>query len=344
MSVPITPAVLDAWNLSDKILPASDAGLINQTFVVGTPAHGILQWVNPIFHPDIHEDINAMTNHLSRKGILTTHIIPTRHGELTFPAEKGCWRMLEFIPGRTLHVIDHPNIAFEAGQKVAQFHAALSDYSHPRIGPMRDIHNTPVRMAELRNALSKIEGHHLKEQILPLAESILKNWEEWEGDLDLPLHMCHGDLKISNLHFHPTEDKAICLLDLDTIGPQTIAAELGDAWRSWCNPKGESSAENIYFDLPCFEASAKGYFSSSPQLTQKEVDNLVPGIMRICIELASRFCTDAILNTYFSENTERYPIKGMHNFIRAQSQFALYKSVKEQRLIVNSILKNQRSR
>ena len=37
---------------------------------------------------------------------------------------------------------------------------------------------------------------------VPVAsEPILRTWEQWSGKLDLPTRTCHGDLKISNLHF-----------------------------------------------------------------------------------------------------------------------------------------------
>ena len=63
--------ILNAWNIQEQAKPAQDGGLINDTFVVGSPPSGILQRVNPIFGPDVHLDIEAITAHLERKGMLT---------------------------------------------------------------------------------------------------------------------------------------------------------------------------------------------------------------------------------------------------------------------------------
>jgi len=87
------------------------------------------------------------------------------------------------------------------------------------------------------------------------------------GGLDLPERACHGDLKISNLRFSAAEStgpiEGVCLLDLDTIGPQTLAAEMGDAWRSWCNPSGEDEPERVRFDFELFAASARASVNSA---------------------------------------------------------------------------------
>ena len=36
-------------------------------------------------------------------------------------------------------------------------------------------------------------------------------------------------------------------LDLDTISPGDYSIEMGDAWRSWCNPAGESNPDSRTF-------------------------------------------------------------------------------------------------
>src|SRR5439155_24115766 len=56
---------------------------------------------------------------------------------------------------------------------------------------------------------------------------------------DQPRRNVHGDLKISNVMFQHDPLRATSLVDLDTLGLGTLAFELGDAMRSWCNPHGE---------------------------------------------------------------------------------------------------------
>ncbi len=109
-----------------------------------------------------------------------------------------------------------------------------------------------------------------------------------------------------------------------------IACEMGDAWRSWCNPAGEDDPDGT-FDLELFTASARAWLAAAPPLSAGELRSLVPGIERICLELAARFCADAVRNTYFREDRETYPQRGHHNLIRARGQLALAVSARQAR-------------
>src|SRR5512144_2903884 len=52
--------------------------------------------------------------------------------------------------------------------------------------------------------------------------------------------------------------RGVCLLDLDTLGLSTMAFEIGDAMRSWCNPYKED-AGRVAFDLATFAAAIRGF-------------------------------------------------------------------------------------
>jgi Ser/Thr protein kinase RdoA (MazF antagonist) len=178
-------------------------------------------------------------------------------------------------------------------------------------------------MADLERALATHPDHPLAADAQKLGAAILDDWQAWlrDGRLDLPEHTCHGDLKISNLRFAAEPlPRAVCLLDLDTLGPQMMASEMGDAWRSWCNPAGEENPEAVRFDFEIFAASARAWSAHVGDLTSAEAESLVPGIERICLELAARFCADVLNNSYFRENRERFPQPGRHNLVRATSQ------------------------
>ena len=329
---------LHNWNLNLPVQPCPDQGLINHTYLVGSPPQYVLQWVNPIFDPRIHYDLHAIIQQLRQLGETMPELLLNNQGEPFTPAEKGCWRIWSYIEGRTLHKITTPSIAAAAGRLVGQFHRALAQVEHQFIAPSRDVHNTPQRMQDLQLALDKATGHPLEKPATALGQQILQAWSRWDGELDLPKRICHGDLKISNLRFAHQQDKGVCLLDLDTIGPQNLAAELGDAWRSWCNPSGEDEPEKTRFDIDIFRASAQGWLSNAPHLQEQEITSLVPGIERICLELSARFCADSINNTYFKENRQRYPQIGQHNLIRSTSQFRLACSAKQQRIPCEQII------
>ena len=314
-----------AWDLPGPVRPVGDPGLINGTWLVGgngDPA-GVLQWVNPIFAPEVNRDIHQLTQRLAGCGMPTPRVLPTRDNQLWQPHPTGCWRMLSFVPGRTLHSLPGTAEALEGGRLVGRFHAALDGWTAPRHAPVRRIHDTPARMTDLRAALEATGDHPLHGDVSRLAEAILEDWERWSGTVGHPERTCHGDLKISNLRFEQCSPRAVCLIDLDTVGPMELACELGDMWRSWCNTAGEDDPEAVCFDLDIFEASATGFLEQAPELTSEERRSLVSATTRICLELAARFAADAVLNNYFREDRVRFPEVGTHNLRRARAQHNL---------------------
>ncbi len=320
---------LKHWNINASHAPSTDQGLINKTYIVSSIPKFVLQWVNPIFDPRIHLDLHLILKHLSQQGVTTPTLQLLPNGDTYLPDERGCWRIWTFIEGTTLHNIPHTSIAKAAGEIVGQFHRGLSALDHKFVSNRRDIHNTPQRMNDLRSALEIADGHPLEVPCRKLGEAILNTWSQWEGTMDLPRRLTHGDLKISNILFNKKHDQGVALIDLDTIGYQSLASEMGDAWRSWCNPAGEGKPDEASFDPEIFAASLYGWANAGPAITSLEKENLVAGIERICLELSARFCADAINNTYFAEDRNKYPQKGQHNLIRAQSQFNLGQSARK---------------
>jgi Ser/Thr protein kinase RdoA (MazF antagonist) len=321
-----------AWGvLSGGMLDdCADAGLINQTWLVGSPPRYVVQRVNPLFRPEVHEDIEAVTAHLARLGLPTPRLVRTDTGALCAVAEDGAaWRVMDFVPGVTVHRMDGPARAHAAGALVARFHGAVDDldwsYRHVRPGA----HDTARHMAELERVVR--EG-----PALPVAEGILEGWRRWPGRLDTPTRHAHGDLKISNLRFD-TEGNGLCLLDLDTLSRLSLDVELGDAWRSWCNPVGEDSVE-ARLDLGLLAAAIAGY-RSARALSADEVDALGVAVERIALELAARFCKDAVEDRYFGWDARRFPSRVAHNLFRAQGQLALARSAAASRAEIAGLLR-----
>lgn len=329
---------LSRWGLDLPLSPAPDAGLINRTWLVGEPPQAVLQWVNPIFKPSVHLDIEAITARLAERGLPTPRLLRDAAGALWIEDESACWRLMTFIPGRTLHRLDGPERAAAAGRLVGRFHAATAGWDYAFQHRRPGAHDTLAHMATLRAALDEADGHPLAGPARELGAGILLDWDRWEGDLDQPARVCHGDLKVSNLRFDPSGRDAVCLLDLDTMAALPLSVEMGDAWRSWCNPAGEEDPEASRFDLSLFQASAQAWLSEVGPLSDQERASLVPGVERICLELAARFCADAIRNSYFREDRERHPQRGAHNLLRARSQHQLARSAKAQRAAASEIV------
>lgn len=331
----------DAWSALRGLAarPADDAGLINTTLVVHDPRDPqgaprfVAQRVNPIFAPEVHDDIEAVTAHLAARGLATPRLVRADDGALwARDAAGGVWRVMDFVPGRTYHRVSSPAVARAAGALVARFHRAVDDLEHDYRHVRPGAHDTPLHMERLTQAASGGTG---ADRGRALADAILDAWRTWEGRLDLPGRHCHGDLKISNVRFSEAGE-AICLLDLDTLARYPIDVELGDAWRSWCNPVGEDSTET-HFDPEIFAAAVHGYAGVRPFLAE-EREALAGAVERIALELAARFCRDVFEDRYFGWDPARFPSRAAHNLYRAEGQLSLARSARRRRAEIARIL------
>ena len=308
-------------------------GLINQTFLVTANAqHCVLQRLAPIFSPVINENIAAVTSALAAAGLLTPRLLPTRDGQLWLDlgGEDGVWRLQTFVPGASFDKVKSPAQAHAAGALVARFHRALDGLAYTFHGLREGVHDTAKHLARLREALSAHSRHRLMAQVAPVAETIMAHAQELEPLPALPPRLCHGDLKLNNILFAgeapPASEQALCLIDLDTVGPMPLAHELGDAWRSWCNVSGEDDTA-ARIDMAVFRASFAGYSSGiERELSEAERQALLGGVEWISLELASRFAADALCESYFGWDARRFPGRGEHNLFRARGQLALHEA------------------
>ena len=235
-------------------------GNIHRTFAVHCDdGEFVLQRVNPIFSIGIHENIRAVTEHLEAKGVPTLRLVRTVADDLVADlGEQGVWRLLTRVPGVSYEICSSPEQASAAGGLVARFHSALADLEHP-FQPLGIVwHDTPAYLRELEEAVARHANHRLHREVAKLASRILGAAREWSPLGGVRERVVHTDLKFNNLLFDPAADaerpEAVSLIDLDTVCRLPLFVELGDAWRSWCNRRGEDSAE-AELDLDLFRAS-----------------------------------------------------------------------------------------
>jgi Ser/Thr protein kinase RdoA (MazF antagonist) len=339
------PATLAAVLAAYAFSPASalrpiEGGLINRTYLVEEAGRrAVLQRLHPIFAASVHLDIEAVTAHLEAKGLLTPRLLRTTSGALwTNDAQGAVWRMLSWLEGQTLHAVQRPETARGAGELVARFHVAVSDLRHSFNFSRPGAHDTPAHVAHLRQALAAQRNHRDFETIAPLAEELLRHAAALAPLPALPTRLVHGDLKISNLLFDDMHTRALALLDLDTLANLNIPVELGDAFRSWCNPAGEDAA-SVSFRADLFAAGIEGYAAGARALlVPEERAALVLAIETIALELACRFCSDALEESYFGWNPAKFASRSAHNLTRASSQLALARSVNQQRAALEALV------
>jgi Ser/Thr protein kinase RdoA (MazF antagonist) len=317
--------VLDAFGLASEPIERATSGLINPTwFVQARDGRAlVLQRVNPIFPPDVNLDIEAVTRHIASKGIATPTLVPSRSGKLWLEHDGAVWRVLTRIEGVTRDALESPAQAREAGRVLAEFHRAVSDLEHEFRSRRLGVHDTARHLKTLRDALEEHRGHGDFAAVRPLAEQVLALAAELPALPPMPDRIVHGDPKISNVMFAANADRALCLIDLDTLARMPIALELGDALRSWCNPATED-APDASFVRAFYSAAIEGYASASRGLLgPDEWGAIADGTLTITVELAARFCADALRERYFRWDERRYPSASAHNQARTRGQLRI---------------------
>jgi len=335
--VTLPPAeVLAAWGWADADLEPITGGLINATFAVrrGGEPIAVVQKLHTVFGPDVNLDIDAVTTHLAAHGLETPRLIRTRDGA-AWAENGGCWRALSWVDGHTIHKVpvDNPHYAATGGELVGRFHRAVADLDHRYHFTRAGVHDTALHLQRLRDRLASAvapdepatvtEARALGVEILAAAETLPPLPETARRHV-------HGDLKISNVMFRPGP-RAVCLLDLDTVGLGTLAFELGDAMRSWCNPHLEDH-NTARFELSIFAAAMGAWREVAGALaTRDELTSVVSGLETVCVELAARFCVDVFDDAYFGWDPARFRSRREHDLVRARGQLTLGASVREQR-------------
>ncbi len=337
----IPASVLSQWSaFALGTVRPFGTGLINKTLLVSTPtSSAVFQRLHPVFAGTVNHDIDAVTTHLARQGLTTPRVIPSDTGALFAldPQSLRPWRALTLVAGRSVDALSDQTMAFQAGALVARFHTGVADlqyqYQHVRAG----VHDTAKHSATLVSALAAHPTHRLFGDVNALAGALLPASSALPAFDALPLRHSHGDLKISNLLFD-AHGVGVCLVDLDTLGMMAWPHEMGDALRSWTNRHGEDVAD-AHIDTAIFTAAVQGYAQHARGLiTPAEYALWVDGMIAICVELAARFLADALNESYFGYDAQRFPARGEHNLLRARGQWALAQDAQARRAALVAIV------
>ncbi|HVV86022.1 MAG TPA: phosphotransferase [Kofleriaceae bacterium] len=323
------------WHRDVEVAPLA-GGLINTTFVVrraGQP-EAVVQRLHPVFAPEVNLDLEAVTAHLAHRGLTTPRLVRTLDGHAWIVDDHGRpWRALTWIDGVSVHAVPGPALARAGGELVGRFHRAVADLDHDYAFARAGVHDTAGHLARLRERLASAADtpaadFELRAEAVELGHAIVAAARSLPELPDLPRRHTHGDLKISNLLFAALEPpRAAALVDLDTLGRQTLAFELGDAMRSWCNPHGEDAGA-VRFDLAIFAAAIEGWAEVAGGLfTDDERRSIATGLETVCVELAARFASDIFDDRYFGWDPARFPSRRAHNLVRARGQLALAAAV-----------------
>lgn len=337
----IPDEVAAAWSWSPDAIEPHAGGLINKTFVVrsgGVPI-AALQQLHPVFGAEVNLDIEAVTAHVAARGLDTPRILRTHDDRAWIEHAGRVWRALSWVAGESVHAVGSPELAEEGGRLVGRFHRAIVDLAHDYRFTRLGVHDTAAHLAKLEqrvdlglgNGLGANLGAGRDAEAIDLGREILAAARTLPQMPRTDRRHVHGDLKISNLVFRRPPLRGVCLVDLDTVGLGTIAFELGDAMRSWCNPAGED-VTSVRFELPIFAAAIRGFRSEAdPIVSAAERTSIIVGLETVCIELAARFAVDVFDDSYFGWDPARFSSRRAHNLVRARGQLALGLDVRRSR-------------
>jgi hypothetical protein len=338
------------------------SGHINDTYRIfnaDTESHDfLLQRVNHyVFKnvPQLMGNLVLVTGHLRQKlsslskveaerSILT--VIETKEHQPYFKdADGNYWRMFYFLKGtKSYDRVATEKQAFEGGKAFGTFQALLSDMDVSRIkDTIPDFHNIEYRLNNLRNALRSDKAGRLKN----VADEI--NFiERRSADMAeimrlgrsgiLPLRIVHNDTKFNNVLLD-SDDRAQCVIDLDTVMPGYVAYDFGDSIRTIINTAAEDEADTylVGLNIPLFEAYTQGYLQAAAGfITEPEINSLIKGALLLPYIQAVRFLTDYLEgDVYFKIHSPG------HNLQRTKAQLALVKQLeinkeKLEQIIINN--------
>jgi Ser/Thr protein kinase RdoA (MazF antagonist) len=329
VSAATTPpaTVIAAFGLEPESVTPLAGGLINASFRARRAGGEavVLQRVNPIFPAVVNDDIDAVTRHLGARGLSTPQLLRTQTGHSCLVAADGVWRLLSYIAGATHQALADASQAHEAGRVLGGFHAALADFDTPLGNRRPPVHELARHLGHLQQTLKRQTGHRQHAAVTALATEIFALADAIGPLPAMPDRLVHGDPKISNIIF--AGDRAVCLVDLDTIGRFPAPLELGDALRSWCNIAAEDSPDAA-FSLDWCRAAIAGYRAGAGALLGRDEWLAVPkATQTIAVELAARFAADALNERYFGWDRQRFARSGEHQHARALAQLRLAYSI-----------------
>ncbi|MGH8183136.1 MAG: phosphotransferase enzyme family protein [Rhodanobacteraceae bacterium] len=349
----VRAGLAEAWGIGrDASFSTLGNGHINRTLLVADNGHRcVLQHINTYVFPDpalLMRNYRIVTNHLGRLraagryGHASLELSPTLAGDAAAVLPDGSWwRMYGFVStGRTFETADHPAMAREAGRGFGAFAAALAELDAEGIGEViPNFHDPERRFASFRKALADDRAGRAAQAAATCEAAlaftnVLPHWRALR-EQSLPWRITHNDCKLNNLLFDEA-NRAMCVIDLDTVMPGSVLFDFGDMCRTMLSPMPEDSTEleRVEARPDYFAALAQGYVEGTGgMLTQLERDNLVFAARLVTGVIGLRFLTD------YLDGDRYFRVKHpAHNLERARNQFALYAALTAQQDVLQALV------
>jgi len=328
-----------AFAQNNYTVTAFGSGLINNTWVVECGGKKyILQRINQnVFKTpwNIDENIMQLSHYLQQlyPGYIFTTPVSTVDNKTLIIDETGAYRLFEFIEGsRTYDVLQDPQQAYEAAKQFGRFTKLLAGFDAENLKTtLPHFHDLSLRYAQFEKAVAEGNPERIKYaatliQQLQDYKPLVKTFEAIQHNPAFKKRVTHHDTKISNVLFD-TDDRGICVIDLDTVMPGYFISDVGDMMRTYLASASEEETDlsKIAIRDEYFEAIVKGYLGEmGEELSAAELDAFVYSGEFMIYMQALRFLADYLNNDVY------YGAKySMHNYNRAANQIVLLEALRE---------------
>lgn len=321
------------------------SGLINRTYVAvynegGRRVRYIVQRINTNLFKNVDGLMNniKLVTEFNRAEIMkrggdpdreSLTLVPTKNGGTYFRTEEGdCYRVYVFIENaKGYDVVEKPEHFYESAVAFGKFAMLLDRFDSSKLFEvLPDFHNTVKRFDNFRRSLEADKLNRAKDVKREIGfalerEKITHTIVDLLASGKMPSRVTHNDTKLNNVLIDTRTDKAVSVIDLDTMMPGSICYDFGDSIRFGCNPCLEDTpeTEKVIFNMPLFETYTKGYLSVfCDTITDIERKNLPMGAILMTYECGIRFLTDYLDgDVYFRKTREG------QNIDRTRTQFKL---------------------
>lgn len=323
-------------------------GNINKTYYIKKDGGYIIQEINSsVFtNPeDIIDNINKLNEYKdnNRCEIELIKLVKNIKGDFITIIEgekKKYYRCYKYIESK-VHSMNHfdLNMIYEGGKIIGRFLKEFDGFDYKSLNVIiPNFHNTKLRYKQFINEM-KQNKYFRKKLCLIECGYLIKNYNLVENIDEyiryFKLRVCHNDTKLSNVLFDK-DNKAIALIDIDTIMPGYLIFDYSDGARSCISSLKEDDInyDDLKIDLNKFYMFTKGFLESTISIiTNEEIECLVDSIIVITYECALRFLTDFLNNDNYFKTNYCY-----HNLIRTRNQIKLIEELKNKKNILKNIV------
>ncbi len=269
-------------------------------------------------------------------------VILTKDGQACYTSQEGnYYRMYTFIDnGICLDLPRKKEDLYESGVAFGVFQGDLADFPvNDLFETIPDFHNTVKRLEALKQAIHEDVCGLVKTVEEEIAFALSEEESVTycaECKKMLPVRVTHNDTKLNNAMLDTVTEKALCVLDLDTVMPGYAMDDFGDSIRFGASTalEDEKDLSKVSCDIAMFRAFAEGFVKGTGgNLTKEEILLFPLGAKMMTYECGIRFLMDYLQgNVYFKV---AYP---EHNLVRARNQFALVKDMNKKMDEMNQIM------